>query len=144
MKVEISISPDITEPYAVIHSNAITKQVENAVKALQSQDNVFRVNDNERIIILKPEEIFMVRVENTQVIIYSKNKHFTTKKRLYEVSQTLGSGFMQISKSAIVNLKQIDCVEPTFKGMMQLIIKKGSNKSISSNYRPAFKKYLGL
>ena len=56
----------------------------------------------------------------------------------------LGKDFMQISKSAVINLKQIDFVEPSFSGMMKLFLKNKQSEYISRKYLSEFKKYLGL
>lgn len=51
---------------------------------------------------------------------------------------------MQISKSAVINLKQIDFVEPSFSGMMKLFLKNKQSEYISRKYLSEFKKCLGL
>ena len=54
MKVEIQISPDIEEPYAVIYSNQMTEEVQRVYDKIQSCSNVITAIDNEQIIILQP------------------------------------------------------------------------------------------
>lgn len=85
-----------------------------------------------------PESFF------TDVLMYAKTKRYISGKRLYEFEALLGSGFMRISKSTIVNLHQLDCLELTLGGLMLLILKNGCKDYISRKYLPAFKKYLGL
>lgn len=144
MRVEIKISDEIKEPYAVIFSNAVTAEVQRAVDFLGNSGALITATENERITVLQPEEIYMVSVENEQTIIYTKSKKYRSQKRLYQLEEMLGNGFMRISKSTIVNLKQIDCVELSFKGMMKLVLKNGCQDYISRKYLPEFKKYLGL
>ena len=60
------------------------------------------------------------------------------------MEKLLGSGFMRISKSTLINLKQINSVEPSFHGTMLVILKNGNKDYISRKYLPAFKKYLGI
>jgi len=144
LKVEIKVSADIKEPYAVLYTNDITDDIQKISAFLQSQERVITANDEGRIIILKPEEIFMVRIEESEAVIYCKNKQYMTNKKLYELEEQLGKGFLRISKASIVNLKLIDCVEPSFNGMMLLIMKNGCKDYISRKYLPEFKKYLGI
>lgn len=144
MKVEIQISADIIEPYAVIHTNTMNEQIQQLVSILEAKESVLAVNENEKIVVLQPDEIYMIHIENSEVIIYCQHKKYSSKKRLYEIGRQLGTGFMQISKATFVNLKQIDSVEPFFNGMMNLKLKNGCSEYISRKYLPNFKKYLGI
>ena len=145
VKVEIKLTEQEHDPYAVIYTREITPANRNAVMLLEQESpNVISVVDNERIIILQPEEITMIRVENERTSVYAKAKRYESNKRLYEFEEMLGNGFMKISKSTIVNLKQIVYVEPTLGGLMLLVLKNGCKDHISRRYWPAFKKHLGL
>ena len=144
LKVEIKISEDIEEAFAVIYTPAVSEEVLRAVALLEMKENIITAINNERISILQPKDIFMVRTENTGLYIYCRNKRYQSKKRLYEIKQQLGSDFMQISKSTIVNLKEMDYVQPFFNGSMEVVLKNGSKDYISRKYLPDLKKYLGL
>lgn len=145
MKVEIKLTEQDHEPYAVIYAREITPAIRNAAMLLeQERPNVISVVDNERIIALQPEEIAMIRVENERTSVYAEAKRYESSKRLYEFEETLGTCFMKISKSTIVNLKQIEYVEPSLGGLMLLVLKNGCKDHISRKYWPAFKKHLGL
>lgn len=127
MKVEIKISTEATEPYAVIHANEITSEIRRIASVIEdSADNsIITVTDNERMFVLRPEEVYMVRVENEKTVVYTKVKKYNSNKRLYEFETLLGNGFMRVSKSVLVNLQYLDCVEPSFGGIMLLVLKTG-------------------
>lgn len=122
----------------------MTDEIQSVVSVLDSTEVIITVTDNERIIVLQPKEIFMVRVEDEKTVIYCQNEKYLSGKRLYELEAVLGKGFMRISKTTLINLKEICSVEPSFNGMMLLIMKNGSKDYISRKYLPDFKKYLGL
>lgn len=143
MKVKIEIS-DTEKPYAVIYTNEITQEIQRAVSLLDMKSDIITANDGEKIIVIEPQKIYMIRVENSETIIYCEDKQYRSKKRLYELILLLGGDFIQISKSAVVNLKKIDCVEPSFSGMMKLFLKNKQSEYISRKYLPAFKRHLGL
>lgn len=144
MKVELKISNEVKEPYAVIFSDSLTDEVTRAVMFLENTGKLITAEENGRILILQPEEIFMVRIENERTIIYCQKDKYLSSKRLYQLEEQLGKGFMKISKSTIINLSHIKCVEPSFKGMMNLVMKNGCKDYISRKYLPNFKKYLGI
>ncbi len=105
---------------------------------------VISVVENERIIVLRPDEIYMVRVENEKTVVYTKAKQYSSGKRLYEFEEILGDGFMRISKSTLANLHYLDYVEPTLGGLMLVVLKKRLQGLYFRKYLPSFKKYLGL
>ena len=144
LKVELKISTEVKEPYAVIYSDSLTDEIASAVMYLENTGKIITGEDNGRIAVLQPSEIYMVRVENERTVIYGENKKFLSPKRLYQLEEQLGNGFMKISKSTVINLSHIKCVEPSFKGMMSLVMKNGLKDWISRKYLPDFKKYLGI
>lgn len=101
-------------------------------------------NNRDKIVILKLEDIFMVRIENKEIVVYCEKNKYTVSKRLYELEKILGKDFMRISKSAIINLKKVSYVEPSLNGMMQLFLINGCKEYISRTYLLQFKKYLGI
>ena len=144
MKVELQISADIDEPYIVIHTRKITPEINQLMELFQSPGNVITVTDNDQLIVLEPSEIYMLRMEDERLNVYCQQKKYVSGKRLYEMERLLGNGFMRISKSTLINLKQISRVESSFHGTMLVILKNGNKDYISRKYLPAFKHYLGI
>ena len=145
MKVEIKVLPEAKEPYAVIYASEITPEIRRAVALLEKEiPDVIPVKENDSIIVLRPNEIYMVRVETEKTVVYTKTKRYDGGKRLYEFEEILGKGFIRISRGTIVNLNYLERVEPTFGDMMLLVMKNGCKDYISRKYLPAFKNYLGL
>ena len=145
MKVSVDVSPAYTEPFVVIHTDRITEEVQRILDVFASKEvPITALQNEEDIVILKPQEIYMVRVENGDTVIYGEKTKFRSRKRLYELSRQLGNGFLQISKSTLVNLSVLDSLEPGFGGTMLLKLKNGLKDYVSRTYLPAFKKYLGL
>ena len=96
--------------------------------ALEGNYHVITALDHDKIVILNPDEIYMARVENEQVVLYGEKRQFLSNKRLYQVADQLGKDFIQISRFTIINLKCIDSVRPCFNGLMQIFLKKWSNR----------------
>ena len=145
MKVEIKVLPEAKEPYAVIYASEITPEIRRTAALLEKNNSgVISVMENERIIVLRPDEIYMVRTENGKTAVYTKTKRYDGGKRLYEFEESLGKGFMRISKGTLVNLHCLDYVESTLGGLMLLVLKNGCKECISRKYLPTFKQYLGL
>ena len=145
MKVSVDISPEHKEPYAVIHTDKVTDEIQQMIDSLSASDAPITALWNEEdIIVLKPIEIYMVRVEDGDTIIYGEKKKYRSRKRLYELANQLGKQFMQISKTTLINLSCMDSIEPGFSGTLLLKLKNGCKDYVSRKYLPEFKKYLGL
>ena len=144
MKVSVNISPDNTEPCAVIYTDHMTDEIQRIIDYLNAGEIPITAWHNDKMIILQPEEIYMIRVENGETIIYSQAHKYRSRRRLYELNDQLGRKFMQISKSTLVNLSYMDSIEPGFSGTLLLKLKNGCKEYVSRKYLPEFKKYLGL
>jgi DNA-binding LytR/AlgR family response regulator len=146
MKVNLFVSRDIEEPHADIHTNELTDNVTKAISILESEESsgMVAVKRGSDIALLQMEEIFMFRVEEKQVKVYAENEEYLIKKPLYQVEETLSGDFVRISKTTIVNLRKIERVAPSLKGMMFIELKNGLKDNISRKYLPDFKQALDL
>ena len=145
MKVSVDISPEYKEPYAVIHTDKVTEEIQRMIDIFSvSEAPITALQNEEDIVVLQSKEIYMVRVEDGDTVIYGENNKYRSRKRLYELGAQLGSQFMQISKTTLVNLSYMDSIEPGFSGTLLLKLRNGCKDYVSRTYLPAFKKYLGL
>lgn len=145
MKVNVDISPEHTEPYAVIYTSQMTDEIQRLLEVFgNSESPITALLNEEDLIILQPKDIYMVRVENGDTIIYGEKQAYRSRKRLYELAQQLGKQFMQISKSTLINLSYMDSIEPGFSGTLLLKLRNGCKDYVSRTYLPELKKYLGL
>lgn len=145
MKVSIDISAEYKEPFAVIHTDKVTPEIQRVIDVLgTSETPVTAFQNEEDIVVLQPKDIYMIRVEDGDTIIYGARSQYRSRKRLYELAEQLGKQFMQISKTTLINLSYMDSIEPGFSGTLLLKLKNGSKDYVSRKYLPEFKKYLGL
>ena len=145
MKVNIDISAEYKEPYAVIHTDKVTDEIRRIVDLFSGNETpVTALQNEEEIVVLQPKEIYMVRIEGGDTVIYGEKQKYRSRKRLYELADILGKQFMQISKTTLINLSYIDSIEPGFSGTMLMKLKNGNKDYVSRKYLPEFKRYLGL
>ncbi len=146
MKVNLFVSRDIEEPHADIHTNELTGNITKAINILESDESsdMIAVKKQSDIALLELSEIFMFRVEEKQVNVYTESSRYLIKKPLYQVEESLNSDFVRISKTTIVNLRKIKRVAPSLKGMMFIELKNGLKDNISRKYLPDFKNALDL
>ncbi len=146
MKVNLFFSKDIEKSHAEIYTNELSDNIQKAINLLEDESNnsMIAVKKGKDITFLKFNEIYMFRVENKQVMVYTNDDSFLVKKALYQIEEILDSSFIRISKSTIINLDKIDRVAPSLKGMMFIKLKNGLKDNISRKYLPNFKEVIGL
>ena len=153
MKVDLFISRDIEEPYAEIHSDSLTSNIQKAMVLLENEDeyeegigdnSILAVKKGQDIVLLDFEDIFMIRVEDKQNKVYTEDKDYLVKKPLYQIEENLDSNFVRVSKTTIVNLRKIKRVAPSLRGMMFIELKNGLKDNISRKYLSDFKSALDL
>lgn len=145
MKVNVELSSEYKKPYAIIYTDKITDEIRRMIEIFSIEKTPITAFKNEdSTVILQSEEIYMVRVEDGDTIIFGEKEKYRSRKRLYEIEQQLGKQFMRISKSTLVNLTYLDSIEAGFNGTLLLKLKNGSRDYVSRTYLPKFKKYLGL
>ena len=144
MKVHVELSEEYRTPCAVIYADAVTEEVQRALELLGASSVPLAVQREERTFVLRPEEVFMVRIEGGVTAVYTERERFSSRKRLYELMEQLGPGFQQISKQTAVKLSRVKSVEAEFSGALLLRLKNGLSDYVSRRYQPGFKKALGL
>ena len=153
MKVDLFISRDIEEPYAEIHSDSLTPNIQKAMGLLERDEIISGDDENnsilaakkgQDIVLLDFDDIFMIRVEDKQTKVFTEDQDYLVKKPLYQIEENLDSNFVRVSKATIVNLKKIKRVAPSLKGMMFIELKNGLKDNISRKYLADFKKALDL
>ena len=151
MKVQLVVSKDIEEPYAEIHTNALTDNIQKVMALLENEDFTDEIVGNKSILAVKKEkdivfldfdDIFMIRVEDKQTKVYSEKHGYTIKKPLYQIEESLDHNFVRLSKTTIVNLRKIKRVTPSLKGMMFIELNNGLKDNISRKYLAEFKRAL--
>nr|WP_294998680.1 LytTR family DNA-binding domain-containing protein [uncultured Methanobrevibacter sp.] len=146
MKVNLFVSRDIEEPYADIHTDELTDNISKAINILESDDqkDMLAVKKGSDITLLELKDIFMFRVEEKQVKVFTQTNEYIIKKPLYQIEESLTGDFVRISKTTIINLKKVERVAPSLKGMMFIQLKNGLKDNISRKYLPDFKNALDL
>ncbi len=144
MKVNVELSKDFSPPYVIIYADVITEEIQKIIDLLGTDDTPLTAQHEDRIVVIRPDEVYMIRVEGGETVIYTETEKYYSRKRLYGMLEQLGGGFMQISKQTVINLSCIRSVEAGFSGTLLLKLKNGTSDYVSRKYLPEFKRYLGI
>ncbi|MDA8227771.1 MAG: LytTR family DNA-binding domain-containing protein [Desulfitobacterium hafniense] len=102
------------------------------------------VEENERIILLDPDQIVYCSISDRNVIIKTKDSEYTTGSNLGELEHKLG--FLRTHKSYLVNPDMVREVIPWFNGTYNLVMQdsKASNVPVSRTFIKEVRKKLNF
>ena len=144
MIFKLQIKPDAEEFLAVsVHQNGdIVQKARELVEDYNGEGKLTAYTEDD-MKLLSPGDIECVTVsENKTYAHTTSGESFLLKKRLYELEQTLPSGFIKINKSCIGNKKHIERFSAAFSGAVNVIFKSGYTDYVSRRCYAQIKKEL--
>ncbi|MHC1748581.1 MAG: LytTR family DNA-binding domain-containing protein [Cellulosilyticaceae bacterium] len=146
MKIEIQIDSAIQEDKLVIYTKQITDEIQKLIKKLENECiEVITGVYEEKIYILKPDDINYFYAEEQKILAKTTDKVIQVKLKLYEIENILEEkGFLRISNSVIANINKIDNIEMSFNGVMCIRFKNGDKEYSSRRYVKKIKESLAL
>ena len=144
MKVDIRKVYSENEERAEIHAVTLTEEIQNAVDILENNKRSIPVINSEETIMCTLDRVYYFESVDKHTFVYTKDKCYETKYRLYELEGMLSYDFFRCSKAMIVNIKKIASVKAEFNARMRAVLLNGEEVIISRNYVKDLKGKLGL
>lgn len=98
------------------------------------QDMVIPCFIGEQRYLISCEHILYIETIQEILFIHTGDKIYEAKKRLYELENMLPKQFSRISRSVIINLKQVEYYSPLASGLMKATFFNGEEAYISRKY----------
>lgn len=118
--------------------NSQIKEIVNFIRTRQGTISGV-LNETQYEIVLS--DIFYFESVDDKTYIYTKDKAYVTKQRLYELEEELEKkSFLRVSKSGIINLMKITSIKPAMNGRFLAGLSNGEEVMISRKYVPEFKR----
>ncbi|TBW87971.1 LytTR family DNA-binding domain-containing protein [Staphylococcus hominis] len=146
MKIEINIDKEAEEKIT-ISAKQMTTVLSDFLKDTEKRFNKPQLNGKlgDHVYPIDLEQIAQFIVEDKQVYaITMNNKALKLDQRLYQIEELVGSIFVRISKSEIINLDYIDHLKLETNGMVHLTMKNGNTTYASRRYLKTIKERLSL
>jgi len=148
MKIEVKLEPNFAEPTVVIYTPKITPEVLAWIDMLEKAEikpASMMAKKDDKIFIIEPEQIEIIRTDSGDVKLYNREaQEYTVAKPLHEIQEWLGSSFVRISKSSVINIDRVDHISQSFSTSMYIVMKNGVTDYISRKYWADLKKLYGL
>ena len=86
MKVNVEISSEYKKPYAIVYTDKVTDEIQRMIDIFSANKiPITALKNEDSTVILRPEEIYMVRVEDGDIMILTEKEKYRSRKRLYEI-----------------------------------------------------------
>lgn len=113
----------------------MSREVKRLVSLIRSADTHIRCIADGKEKLLNASAIYYAESVDKRTFVYCESKVYRTDLRLYQLLETLSpAGFVQISKSCILNIKVLDFVRPLLNSRMEATLKNGERLNVSRKY----------
>ena len=135
MKIKTEQDSSCKEIEVIIKYPQKDKQVDRIIDFLQSFDMQIKCVGNNAGQMINILDIYYIESVDKKTFVYLENAVYRTDFRLYQLKDKLKSyGFVQISKSCILNINTLERIRPLFNSRMEATLKNGEKVNINRNY----------
>ena len=117
MKVRIELDPQMDEPEMIIRAPRLTEDVARLQQLILEQKMTpltFYKDRSEYFVDVS--KILFFETDGEKIYAHTREEAYEVRQKLYELEEILPIAFCRISKSTIVNTKQIYSIEKSFWG----------------------------
>ena len=115
MKIIIEQIGQEEEEQILIRCRNVDDSIVTLAKELERRREKLTVREGERIVQVDPSEVYYFEAVDNKVFLYTKEKVYETKWKLYELEEQFGhANYIRVSKSVILNLTKVESFHPEF------------------------------
>lgn len=141
IKLEQDISRKDIE--VLIKYASMNKDVERIAILLQSVDTRIKCNLDGSEKLVNASDIYYIESVDKRTFVYCEKIVFRTELRLYQLAEDLSrAGFVQISKSCILNINVLDSIRPLLNSRMEATLLNGERLYVTRKYLDSIKQAL--
>lgn len=145
MKITVEENPASTELEIVVRCERMNDQVVRLMERLRLSEVCLAGTKDGETHILNTRDVLYIDTVERKTFLYTADGIYESSLRLYELEDQLAPmDFLRISKSAVVNFKQIRALRPDLGGRMRLTLSNGEIVVANRQYTPAIKAKLGI
>ncbi len=111
------------------------ENLQRIIKLLKSVTIQIKCEKDGTETMVNSSDIYYIESVDKQTFIYLEKAVYRTDFRLYQLIEQLSKyGFVQISKSCILNIHYMDSIKPLFNSRMEATLKNGERVYINRKY----------
>ena len=129
--------------YIEIHCYRISDEVREIIAFVKSRQGQLTGTADERQYEIAVSDVFFIEAVDNKTFIYTKNKVYETRQKLYELEEILKEKrFLRVSKSTLLNLMKVSAIKPALNSRFTAELFSGEQVIITRKYVPELKKAL--
>ena len=122
---------------------AVTDEVREIVAFVKSRQGKLTGSIDDRQYEVPLTDIFYIESVDNKVFLYTKDKVYETKQKIYEFESVLkAKHYLRISKSMLLNLMTVESIRPALNGRFSAMLRSGEQVIITRKYVPDLKRAL--
>jgi two-component system LytT family response regulator len=113
----------------------LVELMKNLARPKPSPDRI-AVRNNGRVVFVKLEEIDWIEASDNYVCLHCARETHVVRETMSELESRLNPAhFLRVHRSAIVNLDRIKELQPWFRGDYRVILRDGTELTLTRNHR---------
>ena len=126
-----------------IHCHKISDEVREIIAFVKSRQGQLTGTADDRQYEIAVSDVFYIESVDNKTFIYTKNKVYETRQKLYELEEILKEKrFLRVSKSTLLNLMKVSAIKPALNSRFTAELFSGEQVVITRKYVPELKKAL--
>ncbi len=114
--------------------------VNRLISLIRSVDCIVKCSEESSQFWISALDIFYIESVDKRAFVYCEKSVYRTEFRLYELlNQLSNSGFIQVSKSCIVNINMLKSIKPLANSRIEATLTNGERINVSRKYIPDIK-----
>ncbi|HCN74546.1 LytTR family DNA-binding domain-containing protein [Pseudolactococcus plantarum] len=146
MKIKLEMIPKTRTEQIIFQLHELTAEHQELIDRLKTDkllEMILHKGDKKYRVL--PKHILYFESVDKKTFAYTTDDVFEVREKLYQLEEKLSTHqFIRISKSMILNVKQIHVIYPTLSGRFEAELENQERVKISRNYVPALKRILGM
>ena len=106
---------------------------------------VLPIKSDDKLVMLRTEDIILADINQTTLMIYSRDGIYQTTETLTRFQQRISSSnFIQVSRHAVINIDHLESLSDSFSGNMTAKLTNQIKTEVSRRYVKLLMEYLGI
>lgn len=130
MKITVEIDDSLSEEEITIRCRELNAEViamQKCISEAVMAEMQLCVTKGDMEYYLPISEIYFFETADSAVAVHTRSRIYETKRKLYELEEMLPGSFLRVSKSAILNTRQIRAIHKNIAGASEVEF-AGTNK----------------
>lgn len=146
MKLFLKEKCNVNETEVEIRCVKRNSEVDSIIKGIKDAGTtLIGEKENGDVLQISVKDILYFEAVDRHVYAYLKNEVLRVKSTLYDIELSYQElFFVRISKSFIVNIRDINCIRPEDGRRVRLLLSNGEWLIVSKNYVSTLKKAIGM